>query len=92
LIDWSVVGELIAKAFRALEDVISKLLADTLFKAKPELAARFGGPVSQLVSLTALYVILTFMSAARKAVGIILTVGWVVLMAAIALSLPPFSP
>jgi uncharacterized membrane protein len=92
LIDWSVVGELIAKAFRALEDVISKLLADTLFKAKPELAARFGGPVSLLVSLTALYVILTFMSAARKAVGIILTVGWVVLMAAIALSLPPFSP
>jgi uncharacterized membrane protein len=92
LIDWSVVGELIAKAFRALEDVISKLLADTLFKAKPELAARFGGPVSLLVSLTALYVLLTFMSAARKAVGIILTVGWVVLMAAIALSLPPFSP
>lgn len=92
MIDWSVVGELIAKAFRALEDVISKLLADTLFKAKPELAARFGGPVSLLVSLTALYVILTFMSAARKAVGIILTVGWVVLMAAIALSLPPFSP
>jgi uncharacterized membrane protein len=92
LIDWSVVGGLIAKAFRALEDVISKLLADTLFKAKPELAARFGGPVSLLTSLTALYVILTFMSAARKAVGIILTVGWVVLMAAIALSLPPFSP
>lgn len=92
MIDWSVVGELVARAFRALEDIVSKLLADTLFKAKPELAAQFGGPISLLASLTALYVILTFISAARKAVGIILAIGWVVLIASIALSLPPFSP
>jgi uncharacterized membrane protein len=89
--DWSAVGGLIADAFRSLENLISSLLADTIFKAKPELAARFGGPISLLVSLTALYVILTFISAARKAIALILAIGWIALIAAMALSLPPLS-
>jgi len=89
LIDWSTVGQLIAQAYRVLEDLISKLLADTLFKAKPELASQFSGPISLLVSLTALYLLMTRVTAARKTIGLLLAVGWGLLIVATVLTLLP---
>ncbi|MEM4700289.1 MAG: hypothetical protein QXT74_04995 [Candidatus Nezhaarchaeales archaeon] len=86
MIDWGAVGVLIAKAYEALEDFITSLLASTLFNARPELAGRFSGPLSLLVSLTALYLLVTLVTAAKKVIGAILVIGWALLILAIFLT------
>lgn len=86
LVDWGAVGVLIAKAYEVLEDLITGLLASTLFNAKPELANQFGGPLSLLVSLTALYLLVTFVTAAKRIIGAILAIGWALLILAISLT------
>lgn len=92
MIDWSNVGVLITRAYRVLEEFIASLLADTLFKTRPELASQFSGPLSLLVSLTALYLLLTLVTAAKRVIGAILIIGWALLMAAIALTVATPSP
>jgi len=89
LLDWGTIGVLIARGFEVLEDIINTLLVQTLFKAKPELASQFSGPLSLLVSLTALYLLLTLVAAARKAIGILLALGWGLLALAIVLTSLP---
>ncbi|RLF10596.1 MAG: hypothetical protein DRJ98_05750 [Thermoprotei archaeon] len=89
MFDWSTISTLIAQAFNALEDLINNLLTQTLFKARPELAEQFSGPISLLVSLTALYLLLTFITAAKKTIGIILIIGWALLIVAIVLTTMP---
>ncbi|MCX8204826.1 MAG: hypothetical protein N3H31_04165 [Candidatus Nezhaarchaeota archaeon] len=86
MIDWSAVGSLIARAYGAFEDLITGFLINTLFKAKPELASQFSGPLSLLISLTVLYLLLTLVTAAKKVIGTILAIGWVLLIVAIALA------
>lgn len=92
MIDWSSVGVLITRAYRVLEEFIASLLADALFKTRPELASQFSGPLSLLVSLTALYLLLTLVTAAKRVIGAILIIGWALLMAAIALTVAMPSP
>lgn len=92
MIDWSNVGALITRAYRVVEEFIASLLADTLFKTRPELASQFSGPLSLLVSLTALYLLLTLVTAAKRVIGAILIIGWALLMAAIALTVATPSP
>ncbi|RLF15092.1 MAG: hypothetical protein DRJ97_04920 [Thermoprotei archaeon] len=89
MLDWGTIGVLIARGFEVLEDIINTLLVQTLFKAKPELASQFSGPLSLLVSLTALYLLLTLVAAARKAIGILLALGWGLLALAIVLTSLP---
>ena len=83
---WDLVAPLISRSLKALEDAVNSLLAETLFKARPELATQFSGPISMLVTLTALYLLLTFVSAARKAIGVLLAIGWSLLALAIILA------
>jgi len=82
---WDLVASLALRGLKALEDAVDSLLAETLFKARPELAAQFSGPISMLAALTALY-LLTFVSAARKAIGVLLAIGWSLLALAIILA------
>lgn len=90
MIDWDQVASLIIKAFNSLRDFIASFLAQTIFKARPDLAQEFGSVFSLLVTLTALYLILTLITAAKKVVGIILAIGW--LLAILSIVLKTFVP
>ncbi len=59
-----------------LRNAIAFLLENTLFKGHPDYAATYGEAISFLISLTALYLILEMIEAAKKWVKIILIIGW----------------
>jgi hypothetical protein len=73
----------LATAYSTLRSFIETLLEETLFKARPELATQFAEGVSILVTLTALYLILEFVSSAKKIIRAVLVLGWVLLIVAI---------
>ncbi|MEM4798648.1 MAG: hypothetical protein QW713_01345 [Sulfolobales archaeon] len=70
-----------------LVEFIKQMLANTVFKERPDLADRFSTAITLLVSLTALYILLVFVTAIRKIIGILILIGWVLLIAALALSM-----
>ena len=66
-----------------LRSAIAFLLETTIFKDHPEYAATYGDAITFLVSLTALYLILEMIEAAKKWVKIILIIGWGLLIVTI---------
>ncbi len=74
-------------AFDGLKSIISSLLFQTLLRDRPDIADSFATTISLLVSLTAIYIILVFISSAKKVVGIILALGWVLLLLSIGIAL-----
>lgn len=74
-------------AFDGLKSIISTLLFQTLLKNRPDIADSFATTISLLITLTAIYIILVFISSAKKVVGIILALGWVFLLLSIGVAL-----
>ena len=66
--------------FRAIKDSLQTLLKETIFKSRPDLASFYSDGISLLISLTALFLILEFLSSAKKIIGFILLAGWVLLV------------
>jgi len=64
---------------------ITYMLQQTILKENPEIAEEYGSAVALLVSLTAVYLLVTLISAFRKILGLILAIGWIVLIAALAI-------
>lgn len=75
-----------ATIFRAIKDSLQNLLRETIFKSRPDLASFYSDGISLLISLTALFLILEFLSSAKKAIGIVLVAGWALLILAILIS------
>jgi hypothetical protein len=73
-------------AYNWLVDVIKNLLMTTIFKERPDLASQFSSALTLLISLTALYILITFISAIRKIIGILLIIGWIALIIAFVLA------
>lgn len=73
-------------AYYFLRDVLAYLLNITIFQERPDLAATYGDAISLLVSLTAVYLVLELVTAAKKWVKIILIIGWGLLILSIILS------
>lgn len=71
--------------YKFISDLISRVLEETILKAKPGLSEQFGQGISLLVALTTIYIILEFFTAAKKAVRIILIIGWLLLFLALAI-------
>jgi|Deesub1362A_J573_1020465.scaffolds.fasta_scaffold00012_83 hypothetical protein len=69
-----------------LRDALAFLLEVTLFREHPQYAATYGDAITFLISLTAFYLILEFISSAKKWVKIILILGWGLLILSIAIS------
>lgn len=63
-----------------LRSAIAFMLENTLFKDRPDYAATYGDAISFLISLTALYLVLEMIEAAKKWVKIILIIGWGLLL------------
>lgn len=73
--------------YRLTRDTIRWLLENTVLKANPSLATQFANAITVLVSLTAILLILEFVSGAKKALAIIVALGWFFLTISIAITL-----
>jgi len=62
---------------------ITYILQQTIIKENPDIAREYGSAIALLVSLTAVYLLVTLISAFRKILGLILAIGWIVLIAAL---------
>lgn len=76
----------VATAYSVLRSFIESLLEETLFKARPDLADQFAEGVSILVTLTTFYLLLEFVSTAKRIIRAVLVLGWVLLVVAILVS------
>ncbi len=59
-----------------LQNLIDKILEQTVLGANPELSSQFSGAISTLIVITALYLLLTFVEALRKIIGYLIVLGW----------------
>ena len=64
------------EAYNYLVQAIAHILQITLFQADPALADQYATLISYLIPLTAVYIIVTFISAFRKILGFIIAAGW----------------
>lgn len=70
-----------------LTEFLKQLLVTTIFKERPDLADKFSSAITILVSLTAIYLLLVLVSAVRKIIGILLLIGWVLLIIAFVMAM-----
>lgn len=68
-----------------LVNLITGILEQTILKDNPDLARDYGSAITLLISLTAVYLIAVLISAFRKILGVLIAIGWVVLILAIIL-------
>jgi len=66
-----------------IRKAIVYLLEKTLFQGNPKLANFYGEVSTFLASLTAVYLLLLLVASARKIIGVILLLGWVLFIIAI---------
>jgi len=70
----------IGQGYNFLTGLIQNILQSTLLKQDPSLATTYANIIAWLVSLTAIYIILTFIEIARKFLGYIIAAGWIFLL------------
>jgi len=63
--------------YNGLTKALSFLLEQSVFKEYPDLAEFYGQIASFLIAITAVYLILLLVTAAKKVIGIVLILGWV---------------
>jgi len=84
--DFGWVINLFGIAFEYIKDAIGALLNMTLFQVNPDLVETFSSTITLLITFTAIYIILVFVTSAKKILGIILLLGWVLLIASMLLT------
>jgi hypothetical protein len=70
----------IAQAYNWIVYGIQKILQSTILAQNPDLASAYANILAWLVSLTAIYIILTVVEVARKFIGYIILIGWAFLI------------
>ncbi|MBS7641942.1 MAG: hypothetical protein QW374_01040 [Candidatus Bathyarchaeia archaeon] len=75
--------------YHYLREFIRFILSSTVFKAAPEAAATYSDICTLLVALTALYLILEFVAAARKIVRVILIISWLLFIVSLLIGVMP---
>jgi hypothetical protein len=68
-----------------LVNMITTILQQTIIKDNPDMAREYGSALTLLISLTAVYLLLVLVSAFRKILGVIIAIGWLAMIIAIAL-------
>jgi len=79
----SMIVQGILAIYNWLVEFLRNLFVSTVFKDRPDLADKFSSALTILISLTAIYLLLVFVSAIKKIIGILLLIGWVLLIIAI---------
>lgn len=77
------IANFIYTVYNGLTKALSFLLQQTVFKEYPKLAEFYGQIASFLVSITAVYLILLLVTAAKKVIGLLLILGWVLFIVTI---------
>lgn len=85
--DISDVLNIVYYAFNTLKNFLTFVIEQTILKDRPYLAESYSSALTILITLTALYIILVFVSAAKKAIGIIILIGWILILSSIAFRL-----
>ncbi len=62
--------------YNGLTKALSFLLEQSVFKEYPGLAEFYGQIASFLIAITAMYLVLLLVTAAKKIVGLLLIIGW----------------
>ena len=73
--------------YQLARGAIQYILENTIAKANPTIAAKFADATTILITITAIWLIFEFVTAAKKVVKIIVVLGWVLLIASMAISL-----
>lgn len=73
--------------FNTLKNFLTFIIEHTILKDRPYLAESYSSALTILIALTALYLILVFVSAARKAIGVLIFIGWVLVISSMAFKL-----
>ncbi|MEM4599345.1 MAG: hypothetical protein QXI29_01915 [Candidatus Methanomethylicaceae archaeon] len=60
-----------------MKNFFTFVIEQTILKDRPYLAESYSSALTILITLTTLYVLLVFVSAVKKAIGIIILIGWV---------------
>jgi 3-methyladenine DNA glycosylase AlkC len=55
---------------------VQENLQSTILKEDPSLANTYANIIAWLISLTAIYIVLTFIEVARKFIGFLIAIGW----------------
>lgn len=72
--------------FEWIKSAIAMLLNMTLYQVNPDIVDGYASTITLLISFTAIYIILVFVSSAKKILGIILALGWVLLIVSVFLT------
>ncbi len=70
-------------AYAYLRNLVVYMLEQTVFNGQPELASFYGGAATFLASITALYILISFVTMARRVVMVVLIIGWVLFVVSI---------
>ncbi|MGC8936446.1 MAG: hypothetical protein ACP5KV_03670 [Candidatus Methanomethylicaceae archaeon] len=72
--------------FDLLRSFISFIVENTILRGRPDLANSFSSAITVLITVTAIYILLVFVTAAKKAIGIVLLLGWGLLILSLILA------
>lgn len=78
---------LIYSFFNAIRNFLSLIIEQTLLKGRPDLSQQYSSALTIMITLTTLYLILVFISAARKAIGVLIAIGWGLIIVSLTLRL-----
>jgi len=70
----------VAQGYNWLVDFIQNILQKTLLKQDPSFATTYANIITWLVSLTAIYIILTVIEVSRRFIGYVITAGWILII------------
>ncbi len=77
--------DILLSIYNWLTNLVSQILQQTIIKDDPSIAREYGSAIAILVSLTTIYLLLVLVSLFRKILGVIIAIGWVLLIAAMIL-------
>ncbi len=73
--------------FDLVRSFIQYIIEQTILKGRPDLANSFSSAITIMITLTTVYILLVFITATRKAIGIIITIGWILLIISMLLAI-----
>lgn len=77
------VSNFLYSAYDYLRKLIVYMLEQTIFKGQPGLATFYGDAATFLASITALYILISLVTMARRVVMVVLIIGWVLFVVSI---------
>jgi hypothetical protein len=82
----SAVFNIVYYFFDLIRSFINFIVENTILRGRPDLANSFSSAITLFITVTAIYILLVFVTAAKKAIGIVLLIGWALLILSLILA------